>query len=167
MKTVFFFAVACFLIILESVNACSPTGGVTAPPVITTTVATRRRREIKTIITPDEETAAAAAPLPAMISALTYFKFNEAKNKENAESVEEQLKEFVSVEQINESKFGKSERILGDDKGYLRVSYTLSKGSQFCGELVQLATKAINLADNVVEGDIICKNEKIEIKKIE
>uniref|UniRef100_A0AC34FR07 Uncharacterized protein n=1 Tax=Panagrolaimus sp. ES5 TaxID=591445 RepID=A0AC34FR07_9BILA len=151
----------------EGVNGCSPTGSA-VPPITTTTVAVtngRRRREIKTIINPENE--AAADPLPAMISALTYFKFDEAKNKENAESVEEQLKEFVSVEQINESKFGKSERILGDDKGYLRVSYTLSKGSQYCGELVQLATKAINLADNVVEGDIICKNEKIEIKKIE
>uniref|UniRef100_A0A914P2W4 Uncharacterized protein n=1 Tax=Panagrolaimus davidi TaxID=227884 RepID=A0A914P2W4_9BILA len=146
---------------VEFVNACSPTGTGTLTTTTTTTLAPggRKRREIKTVSVEEE--------LPAMISALTYHKFNEAKNKEYADGVEEQLKEFVSIEQINESKFGKSERILGDDKGYLRVSYTLSKGSLHCGELVQLATKAINLADNVAEGDIICKNEKIEIKKIE
>lgn len=78
-----------------------------------------------------------------------------------------QLKEFVSVEQINESKFGKAERILGDDKGFLRISYTLSEGSKHCEELVQLATKAINLAENVAEGDVICNHENIEIKKID
>uniref|UniRef100_A0A7E4VV14 Cystatin domain-containing protein n=1 Tax=Panagrellus redivivus TaxID=6233 RepID=A0A7E4VV14_PANRE len=103
----------------------------------------------------------------AVISALTFFRFNELKNELNADTVEDQLREFVSVEQINESKFGKAVRSTVNEDNFLRVDYTLSEGGKHCAELIQLATKAIRLAENVAEGEIRCDGEKVIVKNDE
>lgn len=80
------FSVASVIYLLAMVefgNGCASTS--TGPATVAPTVPTsgRKRRNVEFVTEPTK--------IPAMISALTFFKFNEAKNKENADEVEEQV----------------------------------------------------------------------------
>ncbi|KAE9552948.1 hypothetical protein FO519_003825 [Halicephalobus sp. NKZ332] len=112
----------------------------------------------------------------AIISVLTFFKFGaEPKNFENADKIEEQrlilrlqLKEFISSEQVTETKFGKyKRRVFEDETGYLRIVYILSKAREYCSELIQLAIKAINLSESVASGEVTCNGQVFDAKKID